>query len=283
MRQRLQFGLGGGAEHDDAAQQLGERIYGKVKEVCMPERQGLHLVKKQHRAGQGGEAARIPARRGEERVEQLHHSAANDRRALPTAAPCEIYALPGVCVRNEVGVVLENTVIAESFPDALRVLPCDRLVRRKIEDMPRVYALRRLQAKPQPGVGLARAGGEAEPVDPGRSPAAGIPAALGELAAQGVDGVLFRKRNDVRLTAGGKLGPARRTGRAVRPLRQRDAVCEAGGICPVGVHQRAEQQPLYKTARKFVLGPVGKKALQVHVQRLHLGGGPVDKRHYFGL
>ena len=95
----------------------------KRKEVRMLERQGLHFIEEQHGACQRGKAAHITARSGKERVKQLHHSAANNRRAIPAAVPCEIYVQIFLSVRNEIRVVLENTVITESFADALHVLP----------------------------------------------------------------------------------------------------------------------------------------------------------------
>ena len=44
MLQRFKLGLGGGTEHDNAAQKLSERIYGEVKEIRVLERQRLHFV-----------------------------------------------------------------------------------------------------------------------------------------------------------------------------------------------------------------------------------------------
>ena len=152
-------------------------------------------------------------------------------------------------------------LVSESLADALRVLAGYGFVWGKIEDVPRVCALCRLKAKAQPGIGFSRASGEAEPVNPGRRAPACVPAALGELAPQRVDGAFFRHCADIRLAAGGKLSPEGRAGRTVLALWQRDIVHKAGGVRPVGIHQRAEQQPLHEAARKLALSGVRIKAL----------------------
>ena len=149
--------------------------------------------------------------------------------------------------------------------------------------MPCVDALRRPEAETQARIGLARARGQTEPVDPRLHAGPGVPAALRELTPQGIYGVPLWQSANVRLGPFGKLCPELRPGLTTVTLWERLPVHKAGRVRPVGVHKSTEKQALYKTAGKLALRRIGVKAPQRLVESLRFLRSLVEQLQGLGL
>ena len=155
-----QRGLGGRAEDNYTAEQPGECVDRQIEEVCMLERQRLHLVEQQHGTRKRGHAPDVAPGCGKCRIQKLDHRAANHGTALPAAGIHLVVCLiPGL--GYEVGVVLEHVFIPYSLPYPAGVLAGDGFEGGKVEYVPGVYAPCGIQAEAQPGVGLSRSGRQA--------------------------------------------------------------------------------------------------------------------------
>ena len=166
-----QIGLSGGTQDHRAAEQPRQGIQRKIQQAGVPQRQGLHFVQQQYRTGQRRQPPHILARGRKQCIQQLDHRCADHRHALPALAQRQPMLLRFLLVRRKqhVGVVLQHPLCAHGLPDVVGILPGDGFVRRKVEQVPGILTPGHLQAKAQPGIGLAAAGGHIQPVDPRRA------------------------------------------------------------------------------------------------------------------
>ena len=228
----------------------------------MLQRQRLHLVEQQHGTSQRGQAPDIAPGCGKQRIQDLDHRAADHGTALPAAGVHLVVRLiPGL--GYEVGVVLEHVLRTYSLPYPAGVLAGDGLEGGKVKYVPGVYAPRRVEAEAQPGVGLSRAGRQAEAVYARLNVLPGVTAALRQLPTQAVYRMAAGQRADVALAPQIELFPHARPRFTPLPLRQLCTVHEAGGVRPVRVNERGEEQALREAEGKAALSFVGVEAVKL--------------------
>ena len=164
----LQTGLGGGAQNNGGAADLGQEVDRQIEQRQHFAGNGLHLVDHNDAAAQRVKSADGAGSSAEAGIQQLHQRGDNDRRRPGGGEQLQrLQALRRLFRLGKVGVMLQyQGVVPYIIADDLGVLIQDRQQRRGEDDPGAVPFCRVGQCEAEAGQRFSTAGGDVQAVDP---------------------------------------------------------------------------------------------------------------------
>ena len=164
----LQTGLGGGAQNNGGAADLGQEVDRQIEQRQHFAGNGLHLVDHNDAAAQCVKSADGAGLSAEAGIQELHQRGDNDRRRPGGGEQLQrLQALRRLFRLGKVGVMLQyQGVVPYIIADDLGVLIQDRQQRRGEDDPGAVPFCRVGQCEAEAGQRFSTAGGDVQAVDP---------------------------------------------------------------------------------------------------------------------
>ena len=190
----LQTGLGGGAQNNGGAADLGQEVDRQIEQRQHFTGNGLHLVDHNDAAAQCVKSADGAGSSAEAGIQQLHQRGDNDRRRPGGGEQLQrLQALRRLFRLGKVGVMLQyQGVVPYIIADDLGVLIQDRQQRRGEDDPGAVPFCRVGQCEAEAGQRFSTAGGDVQAVDPSGPGGAGG-TGVGDGVARQINGAFSGK------------------------------------------------------------------------------------------